>query len=221
MPSLHRMLVDRRSRTPRLLAAAIASSVLLPGALASAAGAAPPPPQAAATCYGSLTGAGTVDQPFLTKYGFNCDSRITAYSILATRLPRNFDVIDGFSTTADVTDAQGNLKSDQSFGCEGGLPGNGFNCNSGAGSFMGALNYARGSFDLQDPYCKSLPTDAKSGTPATPQAIVQLVVTDTSGAQDGPFRLVPSSACPPVPDRAPQAKKKKKHHTTRHHGLRA
>jgi hypothetical protein len=105
------------------------------------------------------------------------------------------------------------------------MPGDGINCNAGAGGFMGAGNQAQGSFDLTDPYCKTLPAKAKPGTPATPQAIVQLIVTDTSGAQDGPFRLTPSAACPRVPDRAPTPKKAKKtkktKKRTRQHRTRA
>jgi hypothetical protein len=207
-----------------------ASSVLLPAAFASSAAAAPPPPQSAATCYGSLAaGPATADQPNLTNYTFKCDSRITAYTIVANRRPRDFDVIDNFSVTADVLDGQGNIVSNQSFGCEGTMPGNGINCNAGAGGFDGAWNVTKGSFDLTDPYCKTLAANAAPGTLATPQATVQLVVTDTTGAQDGPFRLAPSSACPSVPDRAPKPKTKKtkkskqtkQRHTTRGHRARA
>ncbi|HEY8764956.1 MAG TPA: hypothetical protein VIM18_12240 [Solirubrobacteraceae bacterium] len=152
-------------------------------------------------------------------YRFHCDGRISAYTIVANRRPRNFDVIDAFSTTADVLDAQGNIVSNQSFGCEGTTPGNGINCNAGAGGYMGAWNNDQGSFDLTDPYCKTLAPDAKPGTLATPQATVQLIGTDTTGAQDGPFRLTPSSSCPQVPDRAPRLKPKKT--KTRRHRTRA
>jgi hypothetical protein len=220
MPSLHRMLVAGGRRSPRLRAAAIASSVLVPVVLAASALAAPPTPESLTTCYGALAkGTATADQPNLMNYQFACYGRITAYTIVATRRPTNFDVIDAFSTAANVFDATGStIKSDQSFGCEGTMPGNGVNCNAGAGGFMGALNQVQGSFDLTDPYCKSLPPHAKPGTLATPQAIVQVIVTDYTGAQDGPFRLSPNTACPRVPDRAPKPKPKKKktlHHRTR------
>ncbi len=228
MPSLHRMLGSGRGRSRRLRSAIAASSVLLPAALASPALGAPPPPQSATTCYGSLAaGTATADAPNLMNYKFHCDGRITAYTVVANRRPRNFDVIDAFSTTADVLDAQGNIVSNQSFGCEGTTPGNGINCNAGAGSFMGAGNVVSGSLDLTDPYCKTLAANAAPGTVATPEAIVQLIVTDTSGAQDGPFRLAPTSACPAVPDRVPfppkktNKKSKKLHHATRVHRSRA
>ncbi|MEA2158393.1 MAG: hypothetical protein QOD66_773 [Solirubrobacteraceae bacterium] len=192
----------------------------MPAVLASSALGALPPPQSATTCYGSLVkGTPTADQPNPMTYKFSCDGRINAYTIIANRRPSNFDVLDAFSTTADVLDAQGNIVSNQSFGCEGSLPSNGVNCNAGgSGAFMGAWNRATGSFDLTDPYCKTLAPDAKPGTLATPQATVQLIVTDTSGAQDGPFRLAPRSACPRVPDRAPKLTPKKtkaRHHRTR------
>jgi hypothetical protein len=184
--------------------------------LAASAFAALPTPESLTTCYGWLAkGTPTADQPNLTNYQFNCDGRITAYTIVANRLPRSFDVIDAFSTTANVFDTHANIVSNESFGCEGAMPGDGVNCNAGAGGYMGAWNLAQGSFDLTDPYCKTLPPHAKPGTPATPQAIVQLIVTDTTGAQDGPFRLTPKTACPPVPDRVPTPKPKKKK-TLRH-----
>ena len=220
MPSLHRMLVASCGRSPRLRAAAIASSVLVPAVLAASALAALSTPESLTTCYGSLAkGTPTADQPNLMNYRFHCDGRISAYTIVANRRPRNFDVIDAFSTTANVLDAQGNIVSNQSFGCEGTTPGNGINCNAGAGGYMGAWNNDQGSFDLTDPYCKTLAPDAKPGTLATPQATVQLIGTDTTGAQDGPFRLTPSSSCPQVPDRAPRLKPKKT--KTRRHRTRA
>jgi hypothetical protein len=204
----------------------VAFSVLLPAAFASSALAAPPPPQSAATCYGSLAAASpTADQPNLMNYQFKCDGRITAYTILANRRPRDFEVIDDFSTTADVLNGQGNIDSTQSFGCEGTMPGNGINCNAGAGGFSSAWNVQKGSFDLSDPYCKTLAANAAPGTYATPQATVQLVVTDVSGAQDGPFRLAPANACPAVPDRVPfpikKTKKTKTRHTASGHKARA
>jgi hypothetical protein len=227
MPCHTRMLGAARGRSSRLMTAAIASSALISGALASPAGAATPPPQSAATCFGSLARGSATDPPNTFNYRFRCDGRITAYTVLANRRPRDFEVIDNFSTTANVFDPRGNIVSDQSFGCEGNLPGDGINCNAGVGSFMGAGSSAVGSLELADPYCKNLPAHAKPGTFAQPQAVVQLVVTDTSGAQDGPFRLSPSSTCAPRPDRAPKqtktkhkTKKKTKHRVV-HHSARA
>jgi hypothetical protein len=60
------------------------------------------------------------------------------------------------------------------------------------------------------PYCKFLPAHAKPGTPAVPQAIVQLIVTDVTGAQDGPFDLTLKTRCPSVANVVPTPKPKKK-----------
>jgi hypothetical protein len=191
--------------------------VLLPAALAGPALAATPPPQSGGLCYGALAGAPTADQPNLMNYQFKCDRRITAYTIIANRRPRDFDVIDNFSTTADVLDPSGNIVPTQSFLCEGDLPGDGFNCNTGTfGSYAGALSTIKGTLSLTDPYCKTLAANAVPGTYATPQATVQLVVTDVTGAQDGPFRLTPAGACPAVRDRVPFPTKKTKKTKTRH-----
>jgi hypothetical protein len=40
--------------------------------------------------------------------------------------------------------------------------------------------------------------------------VVQLVVTDYTGAEDGPFNLGPAKACPKVPNAVPTPKAKPK-----------
>jgi len=52
-----------------------------------------------------------------------------------------------------------------------------------------------GSFQLSAGYCPYYPTGAKAGTPAIPRATVNVIVTDTTGAVDGPFELIPSFKC--------------------------
>lgn len=96
--------------------------------------------------------------------------------------------------------------------CEGTTPSDGINCNFGAGGVLSAGNIADGSIDPVAPYCKSLPVKAAAGTAAIPPALVQLVVTDATGAEDGPFVLGPAKACPKVPDVVPVPKAK--HHKT-------
>ncbi len=67
-----------------------------------------------------------------------------------------------------------------------------------------AATTSTGSIQLGQAYCKHLPTPAKGktlrpGTPAITTARVQLIVTDWSGAQDGPFALRsprPARRCP-------------------------
>jgi hypothetical protein len=213
MPSLHRVLTRARRRSLRLLFPALASSLLLPVVFAASANAAPPTPESATICGGSLTkdpsATPTSDDPNLIDYKFHCDGDITAYTLIANRRLWDFETMDDFSTTASVNDAADqNIVSNQSFGCEGTLPGNGINCNAGAGGLMSAWNNVHGTFDLTDPYCKNIPAGAKPGTYAEPQAMVQLIVTDTTGAEDGPFRINLSSPCPAVLNRVPPAPKK-------------
>jgi hypothetical protein len=94
---------------------------------------------------------------------------------------------------------------------------------------MSAGNLALGSFDPIDPYCKHFPPGAKPGSYAEPQALVQVVVSDTTGAEDGPFTLNMKPACPPVPNRMPRPTKSRdrgkghaasRHHHHRHHARR-
>jgi hypothetical protein len=64
---------------------------------------------------------------------------------------------------------------------------------------------ARGNFNPVDPYCKRLPPSGKPGAAAEPQAVVQLVITDATGAERGPFTMAMKPACPAVPNRVPPA----------------
>ena len=190
---------------PALLTAA---AVVLGGALPAPAGAAsatPPPPESTATCYGSLTPAPTSDEPDLLNYEFQCNARTTAYTLIANRTASDLDVLDDFSPSATVLDPDGvTVNTKVVWSCAGTLPGDGVNCNTAAANqYAGSMSYTEGSIDTTDPYCKNLPTGAKPGTPAEPQAFVQLVVTDTSGAEDGPFKLAYKGKCPKVPDKVP------------------
>ncbi|WP_457825405.1 hypothetical protein, partial [Staphylococcus aureus] len=82
----------------------------------------------------------------------------------------------------------------QSVTCAGATPGNGINCNAGAGAVDSQWTNLTGSVNLVEPFCKYIPAGSKPGTAAIPQAIFQVVVTNTTGAQNGPFRLTPSAA---------------------------
>ena len=75
---------------------------------------------------------------------------------------------------------------------------------------MSTGNNAVGTIDPTGPYCKTLPVHAKPGTKAIPPGLVQLVVTDNTGAQDGPFVLRLAKACPKVPDAVPTPQPKAK-----------
>lgn len=171
-------------------------------------------PESTANCYGSLTPAPdtALDEPNSLNYKFSCDSRTTAYTIFVDRGDGSSDTIDDFNTAPEVFLPDGVTPNAKvAWTCEGSLPSSGFNCNTGGGTtYMGAWNLAEGSFDPTEPYCKSLPAGAKPGTGAIPQALVQLVVTDSTGAQDGPFTLGYTAKCKTVPNTVPKPKAKKK-----------
>jgi hypothetical protein len=194
-----------------LLAAAAGATLGLWAALPAATTAATVTPESTATCYGSLTAGPVSGEPDSLNYKFNCDSRITAYTVFVDRGGSDYNTIDDFDTSVGVVDPDGSPDSKVTWTCEGYTPSNGFNCNTGGGGvYMGAWSYAEGTFDPTAPYCKSLPVGAKPGTKAIPQALVQLVVTDTTGAQDGPFDIGYAGKCPKVPNRVPAKAKRAK-----------
>jgi hypothetical protein len=201
----------------------VLSSLLIPAALASSASAAAPPPQSATDCAGELkpdpSASPTADEPNLLDYQFHCSTAITAYTIIGNRYSWDDATMDDFSTTANVFDPAGAIVPTQSFGCEGSLPGNGVNCNAGAGGVMTAWDFAKGTIDTTDPYCANIPPGSPPGTQPERQAVVQLVVTDITGAQDGPFTLFMTPQCKPVhvvPK--PKPKHKSKHGKASKHG---
>ena len=136
-------------------------------------------------------------------------------------MPSDFGVIDDFSVTADVQDSAGAIVPTEALGCEGGIPSNGVNCNDNGTVPIGAGHVMVGTFDTSDPYCPSIPTGSPPGTNPLPQAVVQLVVTDVTGAQNGPFRINLNKACPvvkPLPKKAKTKTKPKSKHKTGHKG---
>jgi hypothetical protein len=179
-------------------------AALLVGGVPTASQAAAPAPESTANCYGGVSPSPTADEPDSLAYKFHCDSRITAYTLLVNR-GTDYNTIDDFEVSPMTLKPDAiTVDSTSTWSCEGYTPGNSFNCNTGGGTtFMGAWSYASGSFDPTGPYCKYLPTGAKPGTPAVAQAVVQLVVSDVSGAEDGPFRLYYMGKCHPSPDSVP------------------
>jgi len=207
MPSFHRArLRARRRHVCRMLPVL---ALALPAVFAASANAAAPTPEAATSCGGSLTRGtpNSTDQNPLN-YKFNCDWGISSYTLLINRGDADDSTMDDFSTTALVTDGTGAIVSNASFGCEGTLPGNGVNCNAGAAGFMAAPDFAEGTFDTTDPYCSNIPSGSPAGTQPEPAALVQLIVTDTTGAEDGPFRLRLAGKCPAVHVTKPKDKAK-------------
>lgn len=192
------------NRRWRLLAPLV---VLVVVALVPAvASAAPPTPVSTTACGGPLTidPSPTTDDPYLVDYKFHCSEDITAYSVIVTRRVSDFDgTVDDFDSNPQVFDPAGAPSATTAVSCSGVIPGNGINCNAGAGGVVSAWNNVQGSFDLVEPYCKYLPSGAKPGTLAAPQAVVNLIVTNTTGAQNGPVRLALSAACRKVADYVP------------------
>jgi hypothetical protein len=185
--------------------------------LSGAAQAAAPPPSSTANCRGTVSPTPSADEPNLLDYRFRCDTGLTAYTIVVNRGPLGVETLDDFSTNASIFEPDGTTPDPTTtWSCEGTVPSDGFNCSTGGGtSKMQAWSYTEGTLDTTDPYCKHFPDGAKPGTPAERQASIQLVVTDVTGAQDGPFHLFYTGTCKWVPDRVPHPKKKAKH--TKHH----
>jgi hypothetical protein len=197
-------------------------------ALPAAAGAAATPvtPTSLTDCSGTVSpdsGGAAADEPNLLDYKFNCDGGITAYTVIAQQQGDSASggTIDDYNSAPSVFEADGVTPSaTESVTCEGTTPSDGINCNLGTfGKQLTNGYFAEGSVDLIGAYCKHLPTDAngksitKPGTLAIPKATVQLVVTDYTGAQDGPFTLGSTNKCPTVPNVVPKPKPKPKKKT--------
>lgn len=204
------------------------------GITASASAATLVTPGSLTQCGGSLKldPSGTKSgQPNLVDYTIGCDTNITSYTIFVVRPQDANNNIDQFSTNATTTypatyppnPALAGTSANEVATCEGVTPGDGVNCyaqalgSDGKTPVLGAISgwYGiQGSIALDEPYCKYLPKGAKAGTPAVPTAIVGLIVTDNTGAQDGPFYLNLNKACPKsantVPAQAASTKKKAK-----------
>jgi hypothetical protein len=176
-------------------------------------GAATITPASFTNCSGSLkpdSGAKKASEPNLLDYSFTCNSGIVAYTILAYQAGDDNAAIQDYAPAPLVYETDGLTPSPtETITCEGAQPSNGINCNTG--TYLSEITggyFVDGTIDLGQTYCKHLPTPAKgktlrAGTPAIPTARVQLIVTDWSGAQDGPFLLREAKACPTVPNAAP------------------
>lgn len=168
-------------------------------ALVQSAVAAAPTPESATQCGGTLKRAKpTADDPNLLSYKFTCNWGISAYTLIVLRKPNDYNTIDDFDTNPLVVDPTGNPLSTVALSCAGQIPGDGINCNAGAGGSVPAPDWAEGTFDTSEPYCANIPAGAKPGTKPDPTAVVEVVVSDTTGAEDGPFRLRLDGKCPAV-----------------------
>jgi hypothetical protein len=221
-----------RSRNPLgaltrawLLGCAIALAACALPAVAGAA-ATPITPTSLTDCGGTVSpdsGGAAADEPNLLDYTFSCDGGITAYTVIVQQQGDSASggTLDDYNSAPNVFETDGVTPSaTESITCEGITPSSGINCNLGtAGKQLTDGYFADGSVDPIQAYCKHLPTDAngktitKPGTRAIPRATVQLVVTDWTGAQDGPFTLGRTKACPTVANVVPTPKPKPKKKT--------
>jgi hypothetical protein len=149
-------------------------------------------------------------EPNLLDYRFQCDGGISAYTVLISQQGDKGGSIDDYNPSPSVFETDGLTPSaTESITCEGTTPSNGINCAGAAKDQQVTDGFVvQGTVDPIQAYCKHLPTDAngklaKPGTAAVPQAVVQLVVTDYTGAEDGPFNLGPAKACPKVANAVP------------------
>lgn len=182
----------RRWWGPAALAFALGGGLLAQSALAAA-----PTPESTTDCGGTVSRAkATLNDPNLLNYKFSCDWGITGYTVFVIRKPSDLTTIDDYSSSVSVFDPDGSADPKEVFSCSGTLPGDGVNCNAGAGGSMAAPNVAEGQVDTTDPYCSYIPKGSPKGTKPQARAVVEIVVSDTTGAEDGPFRLYLSGKCP-------------------------
>jgi hypothetical protein len=158
-------------------------------ALTTSTAAASPPP-ASALCKGKTTAVkGDSTQ---VSYAFHCNQNIKSYSIVSSVSVAGFDV------NVSVFLPSGAIDTNDAWGCEGDIPGDGFHCNGTAA--FGAIT--KGQYEPES----DKPCSAKGKW--IPKA--WLVVADTTGEVEGPFRLVGPKTCK-APKPAKKAKKSATH----------
>jgi hypothetical protein len=170
--------------------------------------------------------------------GSEATGNIISYSLDATRQNidgLDFDKGNVVGNGSPTVYAASAALANETVTCNTDAPSDGFDCNGGSvvsttgGSTpsytdpctgvtavttytsLGCIpsgDSVQGQLQLSAPYCAYIPKGSKAGTPRVPRAIVDLVVTDDSGAEDGPFELSPSFKCAKVAAVVPTPKKK-------------
>lgn len=175
----------------------------------------------------------TPDATDPTGYSWNYTGNIWSYTITVTRQNDDGNNLTFNAPTATVYSSPGVVDATQYVNCASSIPSDGFNCSApGPGatsssdftngsnppylSYIPAGESVSGGFAMTNQYCPFLPRGAAPGTPAVPQAVVELTVTDTNGVSDGPFELTRSTPCKTVPAVVPEPKKKKKAKAKKH-----
>jgi hypothetical protein len=166
-------------------------------------------------CSGSLTSAPNagLEEPYSLSYSFDCTNEISAYTIVVDRVSSDGDNLDDYDAAPAVIANGANpaptAAQTPSVTCAGATPSNGINCYSLVGATAGPLgpgDTIQGSIDPTSAYCSHYPTAATPGTRAVPRAVVSVIVTDNTGAEDGPFELYLSKPCKAIPAVVPKAK---------------
>jgi hypothetical protein len=160
-----------------------------------------------------------------TGYSWNFSGNIWSYAIVVTRRNDKGNNISYGAPTATILNSSGAVDTTQYVNCASAVPSDGFSCSApgpGASSasdlangtnpaylpYIPAGETVTGAFAMAEGYCSFLPKGARPGTPAVPQATVELIVTDTNGVTEGPFELTRVGKCPKVPHVVPQRKTK-------------
>lgn len=197
--------------------------------LPAAAGAALVTPASLTSCAGSLepdASGPSQGEDNLLDYKLDCSTDITAYTVFVVRQQDAGNNIQNFATNSTVVypstwpanPALAGTPSSELGTCEGETPSDSINCfasaigSDGKTTVLGTISAyldIEGSIALDEPYCKYLPKGAKPGTAAVPTALVGVIVTDDTGAEDGPFYIRPAKACAKVPNTVPKPAKRK------------
>jgi hypothetical protein len=132
-------------------------------------------------------------------YRFKCSNPITGYQIVPGT------EIEGFETEVFATDlASGDVVPEDSFSCNGDLPGLGLNC---VGNYTGHWHLAEGTFKIDGNLCAH-PESAR----IKPLLTVMRASIDSKGkpaqAIAGPFRLNGPKGCPKPPKKAKKSARK-------------
>jgi hypothetical protein len=160
-------------------------------------------------------------------YTWNFSGNIWSYTIVVTRRKDDGNNVTYEAPTANVLTSSGAVDATQYVNGSSAVPSDGFSCSDpgpGASSssdlangsnppylqYIPAGETVTGGFAMTEGYCSFLPKGAKAGTPAVPQATVELIVTDTNGVSEGPFELYRAGKCPKVAAVVPAKKKKAK-----------
>jgi hypothetical protein len=189
----------------------------LTGAVALLPAAAQATPTALVTCRGDLSKATpTAQDPHLLGYKFHCSGDIQSYSIVVNRGLDDFGTIDDFNTAPAVyNDQLTQISPTETVDCSATTtPGNGINCfalGSATPQVVTAYNWIEGQIDTTDPFCGGLPKGAKATATPEPAADAQLIVTDDTGAEWGPFPLPISPGCPAAAPAKTKGTSGKKH----------